>query len=74
MSGEPKKAYYIERITRGVTTALVYADNPEDAKRRYLEGEYDGTKASTESEGRGWGRIRRSPDDDRAPDPRGGAR
>jgi hypothetical protein len=60
---EPRKAYLVERITRGVTVAVVYADNAEDAKRRYLAGEYE--RASTEHEGRGWGRIRREPDDDR---------
>jgi hypothetical protein len=63
-SERPTKAYYVERITRGVTVALVYADTVEDAKRRYLAGDYE--KASTEHEGRGWGAIRRDEVRDRA--------
>lgn len=59
----PRKAYYVERITRGVTTVLVYAHNYEDAKQRYLDGFHE--KADTEHEGRGWGMVRRAPEEDR---------
>jgi hypothetical protein len=62
-SDSPRKAYVVERITRGVTTAIVYADSAEDAQRRYLDGEHE--RAFTEHEGRGWGRIRREPAHDR---------
>lgn len=60
---EPRKAYWVERVTRGVTSALVYADDYADAQRRYLEGEY--TNAHTEHEGRGFARVRRAPEEDR---------
>lgn len=63
MSERPKKAYWVERITRGVTTALVYADSVGDAKHRYVKGEF--TDDSTESTGAGFGQVRRAPERDR---------
>jgi hypothetical protein len=59
-----RKAYYVERVTRGVTLVLVYADNAEDAKRRYVQGDYERV-IDTEHEGRGFGKVRRAPDEDR---------
>jgi hypothetical protein len=59
---KPKKAYEVERISRCVTTVLVYADSAEDAKRRSaVEG--DGQDA--EYFGKGFGQVRRNEDKDR---------
>lgn len=59
---EPTKAYYVERIARTVTTLRVYADSADDAKKRSaMEGE----AIDSEHEGRGFGRVRREPMEDR---------
>lgn len=62
-SGGPKKAYEVERVSRCVTTILVYADNAEDAKRRSAA---EGEARDAEYEGRGYGRVRRAPNQDLA--------
>lgn len=59
----PRKAYVVERISRCVVTSLVYADSAADARRRDVE---EGDAIEVRYEGRGYGRIRRSPEDDRA--------
>jgi len=66
MSDRPTKAYTVERVCRTVITATVFADSPDDAKRRYLDGDHERTESHTE--GRGWGSIRRDRDNDLAPE------
>lgn len=61
---EPTKAYEVERISRCVTTVLVYADNPEDAKRRSAR---HGEGQDAEYSAKGFGQIRRNEDRDRQP-------
>lgn len=60
-SEQPKKAYEVERISRTVTTLVVYANDPEQAKRRSGMG----VPIDAETEGRGFGRVRRMPERDR---------
>lgn len=65
MSDEPKKAYYVEVLSRSVKTGLVFADSAEDAKRRYCDqGGHDDTFDSY-ARPAGFKRVVRSPEDDR---------
>lgn len=59
----PRKAYYVDRISRTETTVLVYAENARDANRRVREGE--GDEIDSYSEFRGVGRVTRADSQDR---------
>jgi hypothetical protein len=61
MSDQPKKAYFVEKISRAVTLLIVYADSIEDAKRRAA---MEGQPIDTQHEGRGFGHVRRAPRED----------
>jgi hypothetical protein len=61
-SEQPRKAYYVERVSRCVTVSLVYADSAEDAKRRDA---MEGDCIDTTYQPRGHGRVRRAPEEDR---------
>lgn len=56
------KAYYVERVSRTVSLMLVYAENTEDAKRRSA---MEGDRIGSESYVRGYGQVRRAPEEDR---------
>ena len=56
------KAYEVERVSRCVTTILVYAHDAQDAKRRSAE---HGEAQDAEYEARGFAGVRRDPDRDR---------
>lgn len=66
MADEPRKAYYVERVMRTVASGIVYADSAEDAKRRFVSDGFDESYDSL-SEGRGFARVRRVPEEDRRP-------
>jgi len=56
------KAYEVDRVSRCVTTVLVYADSAEEAKRRSAE---HGESQDAEYESKGFAGVRRNEDRDR---------
>lgn len=59
---EPKKAYYVERVSRCVTTVLVYANDADDAKRRSAK---HGEGQDSEYHPKGFGKVYRAEGEDR---------
>lgn len=65
MTDEPRKAYYIERPSRTVTTFLVYANSAREAMELHDGGQDE--VIGSETTGVGKGRARRAPMEDRSP-------
>lgn len=63
---EPTKAYYVEYTIHEKASALVYARNAQEAKRKFRDGEDEWRGGCGEAHVAGISSVYRSPEDDRA--------